>query len=233
VDLRHLGPERTLTLVNGHRMAPGDAFSAGGDMNFVPATLVKRVDILTGGASSAYGADAVSGVVNFVLDTEFEGVRGAVSWNGFQHNNSNDLAQKINESRGYTAPTGSTFNYGGVNFNLAVGGKIGGGNGHASAYIDYRDIGDIWKNQRDYTNCSVSALGATGPACGGSATWQYGRFWPLDGRLRPGPQHRQHRHLPTAQGTGVCFAFNLAAERHEVERRGFATRSTVVRAALK
>jgi outer membrane receptor protein involved in Fe transport len=176
VDLRHLGPERTLTLVNGHRMAAGDAFEAGGDMNFIPAALVKRVDILTGGASSAYGADAVAGVVNFVLDTEFEGFRGAVSWNGFQHNNSNDLAQEINAARGYTAPSGSTFNHGGWNFNLAVGGKLGGGKGHASAFIDYRDIGDIWKDQRDYTNCSVQALGATGPACGGSATWQHGRF---------------------------------------------------------
>jgi len=176
VDLRHLGPERTLTLVNGHRMANGDAFEAGGDMNFIPSSLVKRVDILTGGASSAYGADAVAGVVNFVLDTEFEGVRGSVQWNGFQHDNSNSTAQDINAARGYTAPSGSTFNNGGFNFNLAVGGKIGGGKGHASAYLDYRDISDIWKDQRDYTNCSVSALGATGPACGGSSTWQYGRF---------------------------------------------------------
>src|SRR5688572_8576078 len=158
VDLRHLGAERTLTLVNGHRMATGDAFAAGGDMNFIPAALVKRVDILTGGASSAYGADAVAGVVNFVLDTEFEGFRGAVSWNGFQHDNDNALAQEINASRGYTAPSGSSFEHGGVNLNLAVGGRIGGGKGHASAFIDYRDIADIWKDARDYTNCSVQAL---------------------------------------------------------------------------
>ena len=176
VQLRHLGAVRTLTLVNGQRIAAGDAFSAGGDMNFVPATLVKRVDILTGGASSAYGADAVAGVVNFVLDTEFEGFRGAVEYNGFQHNNSNAIAKQINEARGYTAPSGSTWNHGGVDFNLAVGGKLDGGKGHATAYVDYRDIGAIWKNARDYTNCSVSSLGAAGPACGGSATWQNGRF---------------------------------------------------------
>src|SRR5207244_11293990 len=114
VQLRHLGAVRTLTLVNGQRIAAGDAFSAGGDMNFVPATLVKRVDILTGGASSAYGADAVAGVVNFVLDTEFEGFRGAIEYNGFQHNNDNKTAQGINSDRGYTAPSGSTWNQGGV-----------------------------------------------------------------------------------------------------------------------
>jgi len=176
VDLRHLGPQRTLTLLNGHRLAAGDAFVAGADLNFIPSTLVKRVDILTGGASSAYGADAVAGVVNFVLDTEFEGFRGAVQWNGFQHNNGNTLAQEINTARGYTAPSGNTFNNGGYNFNLAVGGKLDGGKGHASAFVDYRDISAIWKDQRDYTNCSVSALGAKGPACAGSSTWQYGRF---------------------------------------------------------
>ena len=178
VDLRHLGAVRTLTLLNGHRMAAGDAFADGGDLNFIPATLVKRVDVLTGGASSAYGADAVAGVVNFVLDTEFEGFRGTLQWNGFQHNNGNAIAQRINTVRGFTAPSGNTFNNGGYNFNLAVGGKLDGGKGHASAFVDYRDISAIWKDQRDYTNCSVQgSLGRTdGPACGGSATWQHGRF---------------------------------------------------------
>jgi outer membrane receptor protein involved in Fe transport len=168
-------------------MAAGDIQSPGGDLNFVPATLVKRVDILSGGASSAYGADAVGGVVNFVMDTEFEGLRGEVTWNGFQHNNNNALAQEINAAKGFTAPSGSMWNYGGTNFNLAVGGKFGEGKGHATAYVDYRDIGDIMKDQRDYTNCSVASLGETGPVCGGSSTWQYGRFidnngasWVLD-----------------------------------------------------
>ncbi len=75
VDLRYLGSVRTLVLINGRRMSSGDAFATAADLNFIPASLVKRVDILTGGASSVYGADAVAGVVNFVLDTEFEGVR--------------------------------------------------------------------------------------------------------------------------------------------------------------
>jgi iron complex outermembrane receptor protein len=214
VDLRHLGAVRTLTLVNGHRMAAGDAFSPGGDLNFIPATLVKRVDVLTGGASSAYGADAVAGVVNFVLDTEFEGFRGAVDWNGFQHNNDNSIAQEINTRRGYTAPSGSTFNNGGVNFNLAVGGKLEGGKGHASAFVDYRRISDIWKNQRDYTNCSVSALGAApagsptaGPACGGSSTWQYGRFLTDSGDFVLDPNTGNTNTFRPRKGTDV---FNFA-----------------------
>ncbi|MCG6922651.1 MAG: TonB-dependent receptor [Acidobacteria bacterium] len=176
VDLRNLGQVRTLVLLNGRRMASGDAFATAPDLNFIPSALVKRVDILTGGASSVYGADAVSGVVNFILDTEFEGFRGEVMWNGFQHNNNNSVAQAANEAVGYDYPSGNIFNNGGYNFNFAVGGRFGGGKGHASAYVDYRDIEAVWKDQRDYTNCSVQGLGDTGPACGGSSTWQHGRF---------------------------------------------------------
>jgi outer membrane receptor protein involved in Fe transport len=176
VALRNLESVRTLSLLNGRRMASGDAYETSADLNFIPAALVRRVDVLTGGASSAYGADAVAGVVNFVLDTEFEGFRGEVMWNGFQHDNDNQLAQSINSARGYTAPTGSAWDNGGYNFNFAVGGKFAEDKGHASAFIDYRDVKAITKDARDYTNCSVQTLGATGPACGGSATWEYGRF---------------------------------------------------------
>lgn len=177
VQLRNLGSVRTLTLINGRRMASGDAFATAPDLNFIPSALIQRVDILTGGASSAYGNDAVAGVVNFILDTEFEGVRGELQWNGFQHNNNNETARTINAARGFTVPQGSTWNEGGFNVNLAVGGKFADGKGHASAFMDYRDIAAITKDARDYTNCSVQSLGATGPGCGGSATWQHGAFF--------------------------------------------------------
>ena len=73
VDLRYLGSKRTLALVNGRRMMPGDPNSTtqAADLNFIPSSLIKRVEVLTGGASSVYGADAVAGVVNFIMDTEF------------------------------------------------------------------------------------------------------------------------------------------------------------------
>jgi len=177
VALRALGSVRTLVLINGRRMPAGDAFEAGSDLNSIPSALVKRVDILTGGASSVYGSDAVSGVVNFVLDTEFEGVRGEVYYNGFQHNNNNEIARSFNAARGFTVPQGSTWDGGSFNGNFAVGGKFGEGKGHASAFIDYRRIEDIRKDARDYTNCSVQTLGATGPRCGGSSSNELGRFF--------------------------------------------------------
>lgn len=72
VNVRGLGTDRTLTLLDGHRMPPADRRSTV-DTNLFPESLVRRVEVVTGGASAAYGADALSGVVNFILDTEYEG----------------------------------------------------------------------------------------------------------------------------------------------------------------
>lgn len=74
LNLRDLGPERTLTLLNGRRFVGANA-SGTVDSNLLPAGLVKRVDIVTGGASAAYGSDAVGGVINFILDTDFTGFK--------------------------------------------------------------------------------------------------------------------------------------------------------------
>ena len=74
LSLRGLGAARTLTLIDGRRHVPGVAGTAAVDIGSVPAALVERVEVLTGGASSIYGADAVSGVVNFVLKKDFEGL---------------------------------------------------------------------------------------------------------------------------------------------------------------
>jgi outer membrane receptor protein involved in Fe transport len=73
LDLRNLGPERTLTLVNGRRHVSGVEGSQSVDIGSIPKGLVERVEVLTGGASAIYGADAVTGVVNFILKDDFEG----------------------------------------------------------------------------------------------------------------------------------------------------------------
>jgi len=175
VDLRHLGEVRTLTLVNGRRMPTGDVRSTVADINFIPAVLVKRIDVLTGGASSVYGADAVAGVVNFVLDTEFEGVKGGIEYGVYQHDNRNELAREINAAKGFDYPTGSAWDGGVASANVAFGGAIANGRGHAVVYIDYRNTEAITKSQRDYTNCSLSTS-LTGPVCSGVSTTPAGRF---------------------------------------------------------
>jgi len=78
-DLRGLGPNRTLVLVDGRRFPATDP-TGGIDVNVIPAALVKRLDIVTGGASAAYGSDAISGVINIVLDDRFEGVKAEVQY---------------------------------------------------------------------------------------------------------------------------------------------------------
>lgn len=78
LDLRGMGRPRTLVLLDGSRIIPADANGSVNIENF-PSALLQRVDVVTGGASAAYGADAVAGVVNFVLNHEFEGLKGQVS----------------------------------------------------------------------------------------------------------------------------------------------------------
>jgi outer membrane receptor protein involved in Fe transport len=85
LDLRALGPNRTLLLLDGRRFGATDS-SGGVDVNVIPATLIKRVDIVTGGASAAYGSDAVSGVVNVFLDNEFEGFKADAQYGASEYN---------------------------------------------------------------------------------------------------------------------------------------------------
>ena len=73
-NLRNLGAERTLTLINGRRAPGGRSVSTGIDFNLVPTANIERFELLTGGASAVYGADAVTGVVNLITRKNFEGI---------------------------------------------------------------------------------------------------------------------------------------------------------------
>jgi len=74
VDLRGLGPQRTLVLVNGKRIAPATKAFAATDLNAIPSRLIERIEVVSGGASAVYGSDALAGVVNFILKRDFEGL---------------------------------------------------------------------------------------------------------------------------------------------------------------
>jgi iron complex outermembrane recepter protein len=76
LDLRGLGQSRTLVLINGTRAVPF-SFRNAVDVNFVPAPLLRRVDVLTGGAAAVYGADAIAGVVNFIVNDNFRGLQAS------------------------------------------------------------------------------------------------------------------------------------------------------------
>src|ERR1700733_13946056 len=93
-----LGPSRPLVLIDGRRSQPTPA-----DLNFIPAALVQRVDVLTGCASATYGADAISGVVNFIMLKNFEGVRLDAQYSGYQHDNNNSVGQNALTAAAKTA----------------------------------------------------------------------------------------------------------------------------------
>lgn len=166
VDLRSLGAGRTLTLVNSQRLPPGT--NEDRDISIVPAALIKRVDLLSGGASAVYGSDAIAGVVNFILDTNFEGVSLGAGMSAYQHKNDNSYIQGLMDKRGFEYPKGgSGFDGFSRNIDVALGGKFGDGRGHAMAWLSWRKNEALMQGERDYSSC---ALNASGQACGGSAT---------------------------------------------------------------
>jgi iron complex outermembrane receptor protein len=123
LNLRNLAAVRTLVLVDGQRYIPTPGFATsqiqGVNVDNIPQGLIKRVETVTGGASAAYGSDAVAGVVNFVLDTKFEGLKGDVSYGQSSRND----GQK----------------YGGV---ITAGGAFNDGKGHVVMDAEYyKDAG--------------------------------------------------------------------------------------------
>ncbi|MEG3089163.1 TonB-dependent receptor domain-containing protein [Sphingomonas sp. PB4P5] len=195
VNLRGLGSERNLVLVNGRRLLPGDPGSSAADINAIPGAIVKRIDVLTGGASSVYGADAVTGVVNFVLDTDFEGMRLDGQYSFYNHNNrANSNVTDALDARNFGFPDGQTADGGTIDVTAAFGTKFGDDRGHLTAYVGYRKINEVTQDRRDYSSCSLSANTAAQTtaqgreySCGGSATSANGTFFTNDATLQLGP----------------------------------------------
>ena len=137
VDLRGLGPSRTLVLVNGHRFVPFDSSNAV-DLNAIPASLIERVEVVTGGASAVYGSDALAGVVNFIFKRNFEGVAF-------------DTQYGIS---GYG--DGEQFNA-----SLTFGANIEGGRGNVTGFVGYADRDGFFPNE-DRPWALVSNAGGSG-----------------------------------------------------------------------
>jgi len=182
VSLRGLGANRTLVLVNGRRLMPGDPTQNGNaapDLNQIPAGLVERVDLLTGGASAVYGADAVAGVVNFVINDHFQGVRFEGNYNFYQHDNRDKSSQAANTLAGFTAPKGNTTDGYARDFGVIAGSNFADGRGNATAYAGYRRVAAVLQSRRDYSNCSLTSTTSTANGalgCGGSTTSFVARF---------------------------------------------------------
>lgn len=183
-DLRGLGSNRTLVLINGRRLMPGDPSSQAADLNTIPSSLIKRVDILTGGASAVYGSDAVAGVVNFIMDTEYEGFHADAQYNVLNNDNNNKTMRRILRRDGERDPTNTPFDGWGFNANLKFGAGTKDGRGHVVAYLGYRRQAAVTGADRDYGACALNAdqdINNGSPYCGGSATSAEGNIYTADG----------------------------------------------------
>ncbi len=184
VDLRGLGPSRTLVLIDGRRMQAGDPALPVADLNFIPSALIDRVDVLTGGASSTYGADAVAGVVNFVMKRNFEGVEVDYQHGFDQHGqHSSDANQFLaGNISGPLSKPGNLEQGSNDLTSLILGVNSPDKQGNVTAYLQYSHLLPITQDKYDYSACTVtdSNLVAghqnTAHVCAGSSNSAYGRF---------------------------------------------------------
>src|SRR6476620_11322734 len=137
LDLRGLGTARTLVLVNGRRHVGGDVLSSGVsvDVNTIPADLIDRVDVVTGGNSAVYGADAIAGVVNFVLKEDYDGIQ---------------LRGQGGTSR--YGDAGSYFISG------LVGKNFAGGRGNVAVNVEYARRDQAWGAKRDWLRHALTVV---------------------------------------------------------------------------
>jgi iron complex outermembrane recepter protein len=111
INLRNLGDNRTLVLVNGRRMVSGYTSSTTNvvDVNMIPTDFIERVDVITGGASAVYGSEAVSGVVNFILKDHFEGIRVRGQAGGATEGGENTRLGSLTVGSGFADNRGSAM----------------------------------------------------------------------------------------------------------------------------
>ncbi len=184
VNLRNLGSQRTLVLVNSRRLMPGDPTqnaAASPDLNQIPAALIERVEVLTGGASAVYGADAVAGVVNFIMNDKFEGVRVDAQYSMYQHNNDADNIQNLVRASNYSLPKSNVHDGYTKDITFIAGINTPDGRGNATVYIGYRTLDPITQNNRDFSSCALGSSPAGNAnvhsfTCGGSPNAARGLF---------------------------------------------------------
>jgi iron complex outermembrane receptor protein len=184
VNLRNLGSNRVLTLLNGQRLMPSQAI----DLNFVPSSLIDRIDVVTGGASAVYGSDAMSGVVNFVLKDHLDGLRLDVQGGLTQHVNGNSYVRGLADDAGYAKAPRHVADGGKQDVNAAYGKNFADGRGNITVYGGYRHADPVLEATRDVSACALNQVNnvaagqfGTGLVCGGSSNGTYGAFTPLGG----------------------------------------------------
>jgi iron complex outermembrane recepter protein len=183
-NLRGLGPNRTLVLVNGRRLGIGSPYTfiqqPGADLDQIPAPLVERVDVVTGGASAVYGSDAVGGVINFIMKQDFQGLQidsqVGMNW----HDNHNSYVQNAIRDSGATPLTGTSTDGYNKSISVLMGANFADGAGNVTAYFSYLNVDPVRSGDRDFGGCQLNSnAGLDGAVCAGSQNSNF--FSPLTG----------------------------------------------------
>lgn len=175
VDLRGLGPQRTLVLVNGRRLGVGDPSTTNtdpaADLDQIPLPLVERVDVVTGGASATYGSDAIAGVVNFVLRHDFQGFEVDGQYGFDQHDNRDRYMQSLVATNdpsdgweGITPPAGSVIDGHKQDLSIVMGTNFADGAGNVTGYFVFHNQAPITAGTRDFSDCETVTNSAIGTA---------------------------------------------------------------------
>ena len=169
-DLYGLGPQRTLVLVNGRRLGLGDPNTGdpnpAPDLDQIPVPLIERVEVLTGGASATYGSDALAGVVNFIMKTDFEGIQFDGQLGADWHQNSNKAAEAALGAAGISVKS-SNFDGANEDASVVIGFNSADGKGNVTGYMVYRNAEPVLQGTRDFSAC-LFHQNVAGPSCANS-----------------------------------------------------------------
>ncbi|MDN4631250.1 TonB-dependent receptor [Sphingomonas sp. PsM26] len=163
IKLRSLGFERTLVLIDGKRIGTQN----GQDVGIIPPSLLERVDVLTGGASSVYGSDAVAGVVNFVLKKDFEGIQLDGNYNFYNHNNKDTVVSSLANGAGFGSKRGLSNDGGRADVTLTAGKKFFDGALRLNGFVNYKHTDAILLSDRSNSGCYLTQTSLNAPlSCG-------------------------------------------------------------------
>jgi len=199
VNLRNLGEDRTLVLVNGRRFVSGVPGSQAVDLNVIPTQFIERVDVLTGGASAVYGSDAVAGVVNFVYKTKFDGVQLDAQTGISQYGDGFDRQVNLLAGKNFADGRGNIMLFGGYSKQGTVlkrdrsteAGSSAVDSTSRGAYVTGEDA-DLFTPQRPY----LSGYAPQGRYYTGVGTGRRSFTYGQDGALRD---------CVSVNGTGGCI----------------------------
>ena len=175
LDLRGLGRNRTLVLIDGRRLPYGSSSISAPNLDVVPMQLVERVDILTGGASAVYGSDAISGVANFVLKRDFEGAEVGIQYGNAYAANDDSFYRQVLEAGSQPVP-GSNRDGAETTVYAMLGANSGDGRGNVTIFASYEDREEISQADRIYSACALGqddgAESFGGLGCVGSGNYR-------------------------------------------------------------